>query len=299
VTTPTEHRLTAADGAEVFHRQWEPAGDVRGVVLIAHGASEHSARYDRFANELTEHGYATYALDHRGHGVTAESTGRGKLGAAGGAGLLTDLGQLRELATAEHADVPAFVFGHSMGSMIAQAYVSRYGDGLAGYVLSGCPGPVEGANEVIAAMEAAAEGGMGDEPIDMLGPFNEPFEPARTGYDWLSRDETEVDAYIADPLCGDDLPLTYAYVAAIIQLTAAMEPDAIAAQPRLPVLMVTGEMDAASAMAAQARELEKRLRDAGLDVTAKYYPEARHEVLNEINRNEVTADIVSWLEARS
>ena len=291
-----EHTFTDTDGVDVFYRSW-PRTDAKGVVVIAHGASEHSERYDRFARALNDAGYAAYAIDHRGHGRTAESTGRGKVGPGSGDRLVDDLHDLVERAHVETPDVPVVLFGHSMGSLIGQAYVTRYGDGLAAYVLSGCPGPMEGAEEIGSGLRAAAEGGMADEPLDMLGPFNETFEPARTKYDWLSRDPDEVDKYVNDPLCGDDLPLTYGFVSELIALsTPSMEPEAIATIPLMPVLMITGERDPVSGMTANARELEKRLRNAGFDVRALYYPDARHELLNEINRDEVTADVVAWLD---
>jgi alpha-beta hydrolase superfamily lysophospholipase len=302
VTDGSEGELsfTSGDGIDVSYRRWEPAGDAAAVVLVAHGASEHSGRYERFARALNEHGFAAYALDQRGHGRTAASTGSGRLGPGGGAALLDDLQTLSALAGAAHPGLGRFLFGHSMGALIAQAYVARHGEDLTGYVLSGCPGPMDNAAEMVAGMQAAVAGGMADDPLDMLGPFNEPFEPARTKFDWLSRDPAEVDAYIADPLCGDGLPLTFGFVAELLSLSLpAMEPEGIAAVPAIPVLLITGEMDPVSAMAAQVRVLEKRLRDAGLAVTAHYYPGARHEVLNEINRDEVHADVIRWLHART
>lgn len=232
------HSFTDPDGVEVFYRRW-PHDEAKGVIVIAHGASEHSGRYDRFARVLNDHGYAVYAIDHRGHGRTAESAGRGRMGPGGGDRLLDDLHDLVERARAEAGGVPVTLFGHTMGSMIGQAYAGRYGDGLAGYVLSGCPGPRDGAAEMVAAMQAAVDSGMGDEPLDLLGQFNAAFEPARASDDWLSCD-----------------------------------PDG---------------------MGANARELERRLRGAGLEVTARYYPDARHELLNETNRDEVHADVIEWL----
>jgi alpha-beta hydrolase superfamily lysophospholipase len=244
-------------------------------------------------------GYAAYAIDHRGHGRTADATGPGRMGPGpgGGEALLDDLRALVDTAHAENHGAPVVLFGHSMGSMIGQAYATHGAHGLAAYVLSGCPGSMEGGEEIAAGLQAAVDGGMGDEPVDMLGGFNAAFEPARTRYDWLSRDPDEVDKYVADPLCGDDLPLTYGFVTELFALShPAMQPDAIATIPRLPVLLITGEMDPAAGMGANARELEKRLRDAGLDVTAHYYDGARHEVLNETNRDEVHRDVVAWLD---
>ena len=262
-----ERMLTDADGIEIFYRTW-PRPRATGVVVISHGASEHSGRYDRFARALNERGYAAYALDHRGHGRTAAATGAGIVGPGGGDRLVDDLHALVEHARAE-VQTPVILFGHSMGSLIGQAY----------------------------ALQAAVDGGMADQPLDSLGAFNDAFEPARTKSDWLSRDPDEVDKYIADPLCGDDMPLTYGYMHELLDLSMpAMEPAAISKIAAIPVLMITGEMDPASGMTANARELEKRLRDAGLDVTALYYPDARHELLNETNRDEVTTDVIDWLD---
>ena len=290
-----EQILTDADGIDVLTRRWfveEPWANV----VIAHGISEHSGRYDRFARALNDAGYGAAALDQRGHGRTGESSGVGKVGPGGGDALLEDLRLLVEDIRKAQPDVPLVLFGHSGGSMVVQAYVERFGAGLAGYVLSGCPGVMEGADELLAGLHAAVEGGMGDDALEVLGPFNDPFEPARTPYDWLSRDEAEVDAYLADPWCGDGNPVTYGFMAELVGLAVpAMSPEGIADVPEIPILMITGEQDPAAGMAAQARALEQLLRDAGREVTAHYYPDARHEVLNETNRDEVTADVVAWL----
>jgi alpha-beta hydrolase superfamily lysophospholipase len=285
-----------ADGIEVGYRRWLPTA-TRGIVLVLHGASEHGGRYDRFANALVDDGWAVYAIDHRGHGLTSTSTGRGIMGPRGADGLLDDIDQLRALAVVEQGDVPLVVFGHSMGSLIALAYVERAGAGLVGCVLSGSPGMSDGVAEMAAMVRQMADSGMADATIEALSPFNASFEPARTPYDWLSRDEAEVDAYIADPDCGDELPFTYGFLAEIMSVTSeATERDAIASVPvGMKLLLVSGERDAASNDAAAARLLEQALRETGHDVVARYYPDARHELLNEINRDEVTDDIIGWL----
>jgi alpha-beta hydrolase superfamily lysophospholipase len=309
-----EFTFRDADAVEVFARRWLPAGTPRAVVLIAHGLSEHSGRYARFADALVGAGYAAYAVDHRGHGGTAESTGVGRAGPNGMDGILGDLHELSGIATSETATsegdtsegatsegdgLPVVLFGHSMGALLAQAYAERFGDELTALVLSGSAGANDDLGEMAAMIRGAVDGGLGDEPMPMLAAMNEGFEPTRTPYDWLSRDQAEVDAYLADPMCGDDAPPTYGFIAAMMDTAvAAMQPDAIARIPtRVPVLLVTGERDVASSDAANVRVLEARLRAAGLDVDARYYADARHELLNEINRDEVTADIVSWLDA--
>lgn len=286
------------DGVEVHYRHWSPGVAARGAVVVAHGASEHSGRYGRFAGALNEAGLDVYAIDHRGHGATAASTGPGRLGPRGTEGALDDIGLLVDTA-AEETGAPVVLFGHSMGSLFVQAFVERGSAELAGYVLSGCMGPLpEGMQELVDALVTASEQGMGEETLDVLGSFNEPFEPARTPYDWLSRDEAEVDAYIADPLCGDDLPLTYGYAAGMMALIrTAMSPEGVARTPEgAQVLLITGENDPVSNMGAQVRVLEDGLRAAGAEVSAVYYPDARHEVLNETNREQVTADVLGWID---
>jgi len=291
-----EFTLPGADGVEVFCRRWLPAGVPRAGVVIVHGASEHSGRYARVAEILQTHGDAVYALDLRGHGRTGAVTGPGRIGGDGMSGVLDDVDRLVERARSEVEDRPLVLLGHSMGSVVVQAYVVQDPSRVSGYVLSGTMGPAEGTEEFVAGLRAALDAGMADEPLDALTGFGD--ASARTSYDWLSRDAEEVDKYIADPLCGDDNPLTYGYVAAMLETVAqVMEPAAIARiPPHLPVLLLTGEADPVSENATNVRELERRLRDAGLDVDAKYYPGARHEVLNETNRDDVHRDLVEWLD---
>jgi alpha-beta hydrolase superfamily lysophospholipase len=293
-----ESSFIDADGITVATRRWLPPGDARAGVVIVHGASEHSARYDRVAQALNRSGYAVFALDLRGHGGTTPSTGRGRIGPRGMEGVLDDVQQVVAMARAELGDRPIVLFGHSMGSLVAQAFIERDADQLAGCVLSGSIGAIESVDELADGIRQAVDAGMADEPLDILEGANATFEPARTPFDWLSRDTDEVDLYVADPMCGSDHPLTYGYVAELLETSSkAMTADAIDRIPRgLPVLMLTGEEDPVSNGAVQVRELEARLRAAGLDVTAHYYAGARHEVLNEINRDEVHSDLLAWLD---
>lgn len=291
-----ETTFTDQDGVDVFFRHW-PADDPRGAVVIAHGASEHSGRYARFAAALNEVGWSVFAPDHRGHGRTGQKQGVGKVGPGGGVRLVDDLRQLVGRASDAVGGRPVVLFGHSMGSAITQAYATLGADGIAAYALSGPLGAAEGTDELAAGLKAAADGGMADEPIDLLGGYNAAFEPARTPFDWLSRDDAEVDAYVADPFCGDSNPLTYGFVADLLAIAApSVEPDAIAAIPPMPVLIVAGDQDPVGDQTRAVRVLEDRLRAAGLAVTAHYYEGARHEVLNETNRADVTADVIAWLE---
>jgi alpha-beta hydrolase superfamily lysophospholipase len=268
-------------------------------VLVAHGASEHSGRYDRFASLLVEHGYTVWAIDHRGHGATSASTGVGRTGPGGWGAMVDDLGELAAAARASAPGVPLVLFGHSMGSFLAQLFVQRRGDEVDALVLSGSAGAIDALDDTIAVLEAVVADGGGDQPAPLFAAFNTPFEPARTPFDWLSRDPDEVDRYLADAWCGDDHPLTLEFALDMLRhLAEAWSPDNEARIPRdLPVLLITGEADPVSDGARTVRELEARYRALGLtDVTAHYFAEARHELLNERNRDEVQAIVAAWLD---
>ena len=284
-----------ADGVEISYRRWLPNGDAKAIVQIAHGASEHSERYDRFARFLTERGYAVYADDHRGHGLTAEVTGVGKSGPGGWSAMVEDLRELANIARADIGDVPLVLFGHSMGSFLAQLSIQRYGDEIDGVVLSGSSGGLAAIADTVAMLESMPP----DEPAPIFGPLNAPFEPARTPFDWLSRDEAEVDKYVADPMCGDDHPLTIGFV--VDMMRGGMDtwkPENETKVPKdLPILLITGEADPVSEGGKTVRELEARYKANGVkDVTGLYYPEARHELLNETNRDDVHNDVAEWLD---
>ncbi|HEV3225390.1 MAG TPA: alpha/beta hydrolase [Acidimicrobiales bacterium] len=288
-----------ADGLEISYRRWLPDGTAKAIVQVAHGASEHSARYERFARFLAGRGYAVYANDHRGHGETAKVTGVGVAGERGWFGMVEDLHEFGALARRDVPDVPVVLFGHSMGSFLAQRFAELYGEQLAGLVLSGSSGAMTGLEDTIGGLDAVIEEAGGTAPAPIFAAFNTPFEPARTAFDWLSRDPVEVDAYVADPMCGDDAPLTLGFVRDMLQtLQDAWRPENEARLPKsLPVLLVTGEADPVSEGARTVRELEARYRKLGLtNVTGLYYPDARHELLNETNRDEVQDDIVNWLD---
>jgi len=290
-----ERTFVDASGVEVFSRWWMIDAP-RAVVLIAHGASEHSGRYDRFARALNAAGYAAVAIDHRGQGRTSAATGVGVLGEGGGTAVVTDLVELGTAAVAEAGGVPLVLFGHSLGALIALGYLADHSESLAAAVLCGFPIDPAGAAVMAELLQGAVDAGMGDAPMDALSANNEPFEPARTPFDWLSRDAAEVDAYLADPYCGDAHPLTYSYFAGIAGVVA----PAAEALDRIgcPVYVIAGDQDPAAGMGAHPTALAERLRAAGVDTTLRLYADARHELLNETNRDEVTADLVAWLDER-
>jgi alpha-beta hydrolase superfamily lysophospholipase len=296
-TTPDhEQRFTDAYGVEIFTRWW-PIDAPTGVVVIAHGASEHSGRYDRFARALNAAGFAAVAIDHRGQGHTAASTGTGVMGEGGGQAVIDDMHELRSMAADRFGtELPMFMFGHSLGSLKTLAYLTQHSAGLAGGVLCGFPADISDISQVVELLQGIADAGMRDQSADaLLAANNAPFEPARTPNDWLSRDEAEVDAYIADPMSGDGNPLTFGYFIDVFDVVAPSRDHL--ADISCPVLVIAGDQDPAAAMGQHPSTLAAALEQAGRAVKLILYPGARHEILNETNRDEVTADVVSWLSA--
>lgn len=281
----TTFTITSADGEEVFVYRWVGADDPTAIVQIAHGMGEHAARYKRLGEALVAEGYVVYANDHRGHGRTAGDPARhGDLGTAGWAGLVDDMSAVTTAAREEHPGRPLVLLGHSMGSFALQQYLlDRSGD-IDAAVLSGT-----------SAIDIIAAGIDTTQPADLTA-FNAAFEPARTEYDWLSRDEAEVDRYIADPACGfgvdvDGMSEMMAGGAALA------DPDRLAGiRFDLPIYLFSGDADPLAGGGALIQMVADRYRSSGVaDVTVRLYPEARHETLNETNRDEVTADLIEWL----
>ncbi len=292
-----ESTFVDGHGVEVFTRWW-PVDSPRAVVLISHGASEHSGRYDRFGRALNADGFAAAALDHRGHGRTAPATGRGVMGPGGGRAVVDDLHELLGQAASRFGGgTPVFLFGHSLGSLIALAYLAGHSGDLAGAVLCGFPVAIGEVGALGAALRDLADSGMRDEvAADLLHGNNAPFEPARTEFDWLSRDPAEVDRYVADPMCGDGNPLTYGYLVDLFEVVAPAREQLTSIS--CPVLVVAGDRDPAAAMGAHPAALAEALEHDGVAVELKLYEGARHELLNETNRDAVTSDIGRWVAGR-
>jgi alpha-beta hydrolase superfamily lysophospholipase len=202
-----------------------------------------------------------------------------------------------QLARKAVPGVKAILFGHSMGSFLSQAYVARYGDEIDGLILSGSSGGMGDMQALVDMLDAVIKDAGADTPSPGFAGLNDQFAPARTDYDWLSRDPAEVDKYIADPFCGDDIPLTFGYVRGMMDALGGALASAAPVRKDLPVLFITGEMDPVSENGKTVRELEQRWRDYGVtDLTALYYPEARHELLNETNRDDVQNDVLAWID---
>ncbi|HEY8607777.1 MAG TPA: alpha/beta hydrolase [Noviherbaspirillum sp.] len=290
--------LRAADGTQVHFRHWLPAVAPRAAVQIVHGAAEHSGRYDRFARALVGEGYAVYATDHRGHGRTRVRSGQlGDAGPDAWNNYVEDELALSRLVRSRHPQAKLVLFGHSMGSFIAQDYITR-SSGLDGLILSGTAyGPPPPA-ELLGALDAAAKSApLGPSAFweGLFKDFNKPFSSG-PGFDWLSRDPAEVRKYMQDPEAG--FAFSNELVRDFFQGMAALrDPVREARIPKaLPVLVIQGALDPVGANLQATRALLERYQALGMSrVSHRFYDGARHELLNETNRDEVQRDVLAWL----
>lgn len=297
----------ASDGQPIFVYRWEPdaGAPVKAVVHVAHGMAEHAGRYERVAGELTCAGYVVYANDHRGHGKTpSEPRDIGFFTHERGWGrVLADLREMIDHEKSEHPGAPLVLLGHSMGSYMAQTFLYEYPDVLRGAVLSGSsgkPSPLAAAGRYVARVERIRVGDRGKSPVLKaltFDAFNKEFRPNRTAFDWLSRDPAEVDKYAADPRCGFACT-TSLWIDVLDALGENARPENLARIPKdLPIYVVAGSDDPVGERGAGPKRLVDAYRAAGMyRLTLRLYDGARHEVFNETNRDEVTADLLAWLE---
>jgi len=311
--------IDSDDGVKLFVRRWKSdAGTPLAQVNLVHGMAEHSLRYRRLAEKLCSRGFEVWAADMRGHGKTADLSVNGK-GSGGLLGHTSDengffrvVADLRIImkhitgrAQEEYGGIPLFILGHSWGSFLVQGYIEDPAADvpLKGCLLSGTRGPGDAKITLglpVLALLARLKGAC--RPSKMaaalsMGAYNKPFRPNRTPVDWLSRDEKEVDAYLADPLCSGNHCSSGFFRDMIGGLAAIHRKEAIARIDRnLPLYIFCGSADPVGDMGHSPTMLVNAYRSHGInDLEFVMYPEARHEPLNETNREEVTEDILNWL----
>ncbi len=267
----------------MVHR-WRGEGSPRAVLVIAHGMGEHALRYARLAEAMNNAGFVVYANDHRGHGATVPDASQlGEYGEAGWYGLVEDEKAVIARVREDYPGLPVILMGHSMGSMVVQHLLTEASDLIDAAALSGTT-----AVDVMAAAVA-------DPDTDVFEAMNAAFAPTRTESDWLSRDDAEVDKYVADPLCG--FTVSDASTASLGEAGIAYStPEAIGQiRKDLPLYIFSGDLDPVGLNGELVSLVAERYRDAGIrNVDLKLYKDARHEVFNESNRDEVTADFVAW-----
>lgn len=294
------------EGTDIYVYNWRPDEEIqiKGVVQIAHGMAETAARYERFAKVLTDNGYKVYIHDHRGHGNTAKTIENlGYLAEKDGfKWLVEDVHKLSEIIKKENPALSLFLFGHSMGSFVTQRYIMLYGKELKGTILSGSngkQGPILNIGAFLAKREAKRNGRKAQSSkLDKLsfGSFNNAFKPNRTAFDWLSRDNDEVDKYIKDPFCGTVFTCGFFYDF-LSGLKEIEKDENIALVPKdLPVFIFAGDKDPVGKNGKGIIKLFNTYKKFNIkDVTYKLYKDGRHEMLNESNRDEVMSDVINWL----
>ncbi len=280
---------SAVDGLRLTAYSWQPDSEqaMKAVVIISHGLGEHALRYDDFALALNQAGCAVYAIDHRGHGASPGPQGHGDFGDGGWNALVEDIALLTEHAKSQHNKLPIILFGHSMGSFAGQQFLFTHHNLIDAVILSGSAA----LDQLFATMQEKrnADGGG-------LSSYNDGFEH-RTGFEWLSSDEAQVDKYVADPLCGFDLLPESMGSFASCAMTLADANDIKKIPPQLPVLLLAGSLDPVTGRLAFLNTLFERYKAAGIkNIDTQYYTDGRHEMLNEANRQEVYSDIINWID---
>lgn len=293
-------------GAGKIHGcRWSPEGEPKAVLQIVHGIAEYIERYDGFAEFLTRRGFLVVAEDHMGHGQSIGSEGVQGYFTGGWFNAVADSYHLLEMTKAEYPELPYVLFGHSMGSFMARTILCKYPDsGIDAAIICGTGWqPAFALPAVIKIVEGECKKVGETNPSARLqnlvfGGYNKRVEHPRTEFDWLTRDAKIVDAYIAHPLCGftastgllRDMMTGILYIEQPKNL-AAMRKD-------LPVFFIAGGDDPVGSYGKGVRKAADAFRKAGMtDVDVHIYPLCRHELLNEINREEIYGDILQWLSA--
>ncbi|MES2646923.1 MAG: alpha/beta fold hydrolase [Bacteroidota bacterium] len=298
--------FNCADGHKMPVHKWLPPGPCKAIVFLIHGMAEHGGRYAGFAGFLNNSGIGLYAADLRGHGmaVPAESL----LGVAGPGWVNKQINDLYDFVNnlkQAHPNLPVFLFGHSMGSFLAQRYVQLYGNTIRGLVLSGTNGKKDpllvfgiGLSRLLMSLRGPS---FRSNLINKLtfGKYNLAFKPARTKFDWLSRDNQEVDKYVNDPFCGFISSVEMLYYL-FVSLDITFSEAAMVKIPKtLQVYIFAGDKDAVGMQGKGVKTLIENWEAAGIgNISFKLYRDGRHEMLNDINKTEVMTDCLNWMLGR-
>ena len=299
-----EFNFPSSDGnTEIHSIRWIPEGEVRAILQLSHGMVEHIERYDDFAAFLTGKGFLVTGNDHLGHGKSV--TDEKKLfhfPKNGNSILLKDMHRLRSITQKKYPDIPYFIMGHSMGSFLVRQYICMQGSGLKGAVIMGTGEQsraalsfAKGLSNVKSAIQKPEHHSKTITKL-AFGTYNSKIKDNKTEYDWLSRDEEMVNRYIIDPLCGGTFT-NQAFSEMFGSMIYLKKKDNLKKMPEdLPLLFVSGDADPVGAYGKGPRVAAKRCLDSGVEnVTCKIYEGSRHELLNEINKEDVYSDIAEWL----
>ncbi len=293
--------LKMSDGTDLYIRIWE-SENPKAAVQLVHGMAEHAGRYERFAEALNRSGYTVIANDHRGHGETGKrGNSLGDFPAAGGWNrVVEDLSEVRSFLEGEFNSDDVYLIGHSMGSFLSRSLIAEAGERYRGVILSGTagdPGVLGRLGQGLAAVQMPFVAAEPNALMDKLsfGSYNHAFEPNRTPFDWLSRDDEEVNKYIQDPLCGF-ICTTRFYRDLLGGLLEVNSKTNIARIPKnLPICLMSGDQDPVGGFGQGIQAVASKYREENLPVSMQLFSGARHEILNEINRDEVMGAMIDWM----
>lgn len=303
----TPFTFQTSDGLNINAYCWQPEKNkhIKGIIQIAHGMAEHILRYDAFSQFLVSQGFVVYGNDHRGHGHSVMAPDdRGYFADRHGFELVVDdMFRLTSIATNEHPNVPVFLFGHSMGSFLTRRYIAKYHHKIDGAILSGTGGDqgiIGSIGLLLAKLEKRRIGARTPSPLlDKLtfGSFNKAIEQPRTKFDFLTRDDAVVDAYIEDELCGFVCSAGF-FEDLLSGIALIHQKNQINQIPKdLPLLIISGDQDPVGDNGKGIHKVYKQYTSHGLhQVAMKLYKGARHELINETNKQEVYDDILYWLD---
>lgn len=289
-------------GSEIFVYLWKPETEPKAVIQIAHGMVETAARYERLAHALTEKGYVVYANDHIGHGNTAKEVANvGRLPENGFDLMVLAMHKLTKIIKKDYSKLNIYLLGHSMGSFLTQRYIEIYGSELKGAILSGTVGKIPGIGLMKNFVGLYKKMFGADKRTKFLtkvefGGNNKNFKPAKTPFDWISSDDAEVKKYINNPYCGNIATIGFYYELTKGLSIIHLETELQKIPKGLPIYIFSGALDPVSDNAKTVKWLINKYKSLGIkDVKYKIYPGGRHEMLNEVNRDEVTTDLINWL----
>jgi alpha-beta hydrolase superfamily lysophospholipase len=300
----TDFYFDSMGGGKIHGCRWTPDGEVKAVVQLVHGIAEHVLRYDRLAYFLNEHGILVVAEDHMGHGGSVcESAPLGCF-SGGWMAAVKDTYRLTRMVREEFAHVPVILYGHSMGSFMVRTILAKYPDsGIDAAVICGTgwmPEAVLTAGKAASGLVCKLRGRNHLSKLlrDMMfAGYNQKIEHPRTTRDWLTRDEQVVDAYNADPTCGSNpsAGLVNAMMEGILYIQK--EENLRRMRRDLPVFFIAGGDDPVGGYGAGVEKAVSRFRSVGMErVDLKIYPLCRHEIHNELNKNEVYKDVLNWIQ---
>ena len=300
-----EFQYPSCAGGMIHACRWMPEGQPKAVVQIIHGIAEYGARYDHFARFLNSQGILVTVQDHMGHGGSiCDETPRSVI-QGGWFDMVEDTYQLFRDTRKEYPDVPYFFFGHSMGSFVLRTILAKYPDsGIAGAIVCGTGWmgkPIMVGGLAVASAVCKLKGAVHLSPLlksVMFGGYNSRIENARTENDWLSTDPKVVDAYNADPNCGfmASAGLVRAMMTGLLYIHKAESLDAM--DKKLPVYFIAGGEDPVGNYGKGVEQAAEEFRKCGMErVSCKIYPGGRHEILNEMNKEEVYENTADWIKS--